>query len=234
LGYKCDFKNIATPQISELLTIEREDEMKKRWQPMLSRRVGLVSTFDEYWTELPKFFAWLNGEEYEVTLLAIDKDKSWSPPALTWHRGQSELIEPIRHAAVNRLLIKLGYGNDFRSVEPYSLRITRNNNILFYAIKSKSRETRAYRLDRIQSVEVTNQPYKPVFQVEFTPEGRIPVPPTKRRRHFSVSNRFHKSYVVQCTVCGKRFYRKKYNTRIAPHRQKDSTIMCFGRYGFLV
>ncbi len=234
LGYKCDYKNIPTPQIAEIYTFERQEEIRKRWGPMLSRRVGLVSAFDEYWIELPKLFAWLNGEDYEIVLLPIDKDKSWSAPALTWQRGQSELIEPIRHAAVNRLTIKLGYGNDYRLVEPYSLRITRGNNILFYAIKLETREIRAYRLDRIQSIEVTNQPYKPVFQIEFTPEGRIPVPPVARQIHYRVSDRSQHRYVIQCAVCGKRFYRSKYNARITSHKQKDSTAMCFGRYGFLV
>jgi len=233
LEYKCEFKELPTPQISNIQKEEVFEENKMRWEPMLGRAVGHLPPIEYYWEELPVFFAWLNGEDYEIDLLPVGKDETWEPPSLKWQRGQSELLEPIRHAAVNRLLINLGYQNKFRLVEPYSLRRTQAGNILFYAIKSKVKQIRAYRIDRIQSVEVTNQPYIPVHRIEFTSEGRIPVPYTRRRRRFSLSFTSRR-YVVECVVCGKRFYRKKYSTRINPHKQKGSQIQCYGRYGYLV
>jgi predicted DNA-binding transcriptional regulator YafY len=102
---------------------------------------------------------------------------SWEPPKVTWQRGQSDLLEPIRFAAVNRLCVSLGYQNTTRKIEPYSLRQTRNGNILLYAIKAASRELRAYRVDRIQGIFVSNEPFKPVFRIEFSPEGRFIAPP---------------------------------------------------------
>ena len=233
LEYKCDFKEIPIPQISNVQTTECREEIEARWEPMLGRAVGFLPPIDNYWEELQIFFAWLNGEDYEIELLPIGKDDTWKPASLKWQRGQSELLEPIRHAAVNRLLINLGYQNKNRSVEPYSLRRTQAGNILFYAMKSKARQIRSYRLDRIQSIEVTHHPYKPVHRVEFTAEGRIPVPYTRRRRRFSSSLTTRK-YVIECAVCSKRFYRKTYSTRINPHKQKDSQLRCFGRYGYLV
>lgn len=233
LEYKCDFKGILVPQITDICTSERWEEIKSRWEPMLGRAVGLLSSFDDYWNELPTFFAWLNGEDCEVALLPINKEDVWRPSTLVWQRGQNELLEPIRHAAVNRLLINLGYGNRYRLVEPYSLRLTQAGNVLFYALKAQTRQIRSYRLDRIQSVEVTRQPFKPVFRIEFTPEGRIPVPYTRRRSRF-ISSRSKRRYVIQCAVCGKHFYRSKYSTRINPHKRKDSGLRCSGRYGYLV
>jgi predicted nucleotidyltransferase component of viral defense system len=233
LQHKCDFKGICVPQISDIYTSEHRQEIESRWEPMLGRAVGALSSLNDYWNELPIFFAWLNGDDYEIELLPISKDKAWSPPTLIWQPGQGELLEPIRHAAVNRLLINLGYKNGYRMVEPYSLRLTRAGNILFYALKAQTRETRSYRLDRIQSVEVTRQPFKPEYRIEFTPEGRIPVPYTRRRRRF-MSNRSERRYVIECAVCGKLFYRSKYSTRINPHKRKDSNLRCSGRYGYLV
>jgi len=111
LEYKCDFKGIPVPQVTDICASERREEIKSRWEPMLGRAVGLLAPFDAYWNELPTFFAWLNGEKCDVALLPINKEDAWRAPTLVWQRGQNELLEPIRHAAVNRLLINLGYNN---------------------------------------------------------------------------------------------------------------------------
>lgn len=195
--------------------------------------MGIVPDLNDYWDELGNFFAWLNGEECLVEVTSIDPDDKWAPPALEWQRGQNEWIEPIRYAAVNRLLVNLGYGFKTRLVEPYSLRRTQAGDLLFYAVKVSPRVIRGYRADRIQSIEVTKQPFKPVFPVEFTPKGRIPVPQTQRRQRF-VSSRSSRNYVVECAVCGKRFYRKKYSLRINRHQRQDSIMQCPGRHGYLV
>ncbi len=232
LECKCDFKGITVPNLSDIDQETNQTEIKSRWEKMLGRQIGLLPDWDDYWSELATFFAWLHGEDYETTLLPIKKE-AWTPPTIKWQRGEDELLEPIRFAAVNRLLINLGYGRGNRLVEPYSLRRTRIGNILFYALKLPRRETRSYRLDRVQSVEVTNQPFKPAFQIEFTPEGRIPVPYSQRRRRF-VSGRSTARYVVECAVCEKRFYREKYSTRINAHKRKGSNLRCNGRHGYLV
>lgn len=233
LEHKCSFKGIPVPCIAELVNHKREQEMQLRWEPMLGRAVGYLPPLESYLEELDTFFAWLNGEEYEIGLEAISDDDAWIPPLLDWQRGQSELLEPIRFAATNRLLLNLGYQGSFRLIEPYSLRRTRAGNILFYALKARSRQTRSYRLDRVQSVEVTHNPFKPVYRIEFTPEGRIPVPYIQRRRRFT-SNRLTSRYAIECATCGKRFYRKRYNTRINPHKHKDYGYRCSGRHGYLV
>jgi hypothetical protein len=123
--------------------------------------------------------------------------------------------------------------NEYRLVEPYSLRLTRDGNVLFYGIKSENRQIRAYRIDRVQSVEVTRKPYKPIYTIEFTPDGRIPIPLVRRRIRL-ISRRTDHKYVFQCAVCGKHFYRNKFSTRIGQHKMKDSMIQCYGRYGYLV
>lgn len=233
LVHKCKFKDLPIPKISDIYHSERKKETEKRWIPMLGRAIGLLPSLDNFWRELPTFFAWLNGEDYEIELVPIGKEEAWLPATLDWKRGQNELLEPIRYAAVNRLLINLGYGGQYRFVEPYSLRHTSVGNVLFYAHKAKSRQIRSYRIDRMQSIDVTHQPFEPVFRIEFTPSGRIPVPLTRRRRRI-ISSWSERRYIVQCAACGKRFSRKRYGTRINPHKREDSKTRCGGRYGYLV
>ena len=136
---------------------------------MLGRAVGQLPDLDDYWYELTNFFAWLTGEEHDTELLPISGGEAWRPVPLLWQYGQNDLLEPIRYAAVNRLMVNLGYGGKWRLVEPYSLRLSHSSSVLFYAIKAEARQIRSYRMDRIQSIEVSHQPFKPVFRIEFTP-----------------------------------------------------------------
>ncbi len=232
LAIKCAYKEILIPDFNLVTTAEARVEMEKRWQDMLGKGLGVVPDFDDYWDELAAFFAWINGEEYITELQSIDPDKAWEAPVIDWQCGQNEWLEPIRYAAANRLLIDLGYEGRTRLVEPYSLRSTRAGHILFYAIKSLGRETRAYRIDRIQSITVTRQPFRPIFPIEFTPKGRVNVPRVQRRQRFS-SSWSTRNYVVECSVCGKRFYRDKYSLKINPHKREGMDIPCSGRHGYL-
>jgi hypothetical protein len=89
--------------------------------------------------------------------------------------------EPVRFAGANRLCIDLGYGGTVRRVEPYSLRVTRDGNLLLYAIRRDNRQLRSYRVDRIQSIEITTEPFRPVHYMEFHPAGPLSAPPTAHR-----------------------------------------------------
>jgi len=232
LDFKCSLKDVDIPSTDDFKIVLSKSDLFESWEPMLSRSVGTLPEVKSYWDELPAIFSWLNGEEYEVELVSIAEGDDWIPAPVTWERGESDLIEPIRHSAVNRLVVNLGYKSSFRLVEPYSLRTSREGKLLFYGLKLPRKEIRCYRVDRIQSIKMTRQPFDPVFAVEFTPRGRIPVSLTKRRRRFSSSSSKNR-YVVECAVCGKRFRRKLYSTKINPHKHKDFGTPCYGRYGYL-
>ena len=77
----------------------------------------------------------------------------------------------IRFAGANRLKVEI----DFRAedgrwgplvVEPYSLRRTRDGNLMLYVVNDRG-DLRSYRLDRIRGVRPTSQPFIPRYIVEF-------------------------------------------------------------------
>ena len=152
---------------------------------MLAHQLRALPDFEYFWTEVPVLFAWLNGEEQveELQPIPLSEDEHlWTPPPTFWASGPGSLLDPVRFAAVNRLLVDLGYNGQHRRIEPYSLRRTRASKILLHAIRADSGENRSYRIDRIQSVTVTNHPFTPRFVVEFPVAGAIPAPPSRRRR----------------------------------------------------
>lgn len=141
---------------------------------MLAHQLPALPPFEAYWAELADLFAWLEGRFAEPELATAQVDAAgeaieddWSPPPTVFVWGQGVPIEAIRFAAANHLCLELGYQNSIRVIEPYGFRRTREGRVLLVAVKSASRETRTYRLDRMQSVKVTTTPFKPVYRVEL-------------------------------------------------------------------
>lgn len=80
-------------------------------------------------------------------------------------------MELIRFAGANRLLIDIDYRAEDgrwgrRVVEPYSVRRTREGNLLLFVVNDRG-QLRSYRLDRIAGVRVVDQTFRPRFIVEF-------------------------------------------------------------------
>ena len=150
---------------------------------MLAHQLRALPAFDHFWAEVPRIFEWLNGAEVdeEIEPWPLAEGEEFRMPPTTFWTGMGSRLEPVRFAAVNRLFVNLGYRGRHRLIEPYSLRRTRDGHILLHAIRADRGENRAYRVDRIQSVDVTNHPFTPRYLIEFPASGMVPAPPTQRR-----------------------------------------------------
>jgi hypothetical protein len=134
--------------------------------------------------ELKSLFLWLGGEleleELPAVALSGEVDLEWSPPPIisTWGGVP---IESVRFAASNLLLVKMGYKGGDRIVEPYCLCRTRAGHLLLYAQRPEEPHIKAYRVDRIEGIEVQREAFEPRYPVEFTPDGSITARPTRRK-----------------------------------------------------
>jgi hypothetical protein len=114
-------------------------------------------------------------------------------------------------------------------------------------VRRDSRADRSYRVDRIQSVKVTQEGFTPVYPVEFWSTTPISAPPLARRQAsprlslpVSATGRARGSarvsggqkYVVQCSYCHKRFVRR--DTHLARHKMKGRRDECPERIGYLI
>ncbi len=247
---KCASKGIEVPNLESLRESRFWPELEREWENMLAHQLPALPPFEEYAKELPNLFAWLEGETPAEPLPAMrfqeSDDTRWSPPSTAWVWGQGVALEPVRFAGTNRLCVELGYQGSTRIIEPYSLRMTRDGNLILHAVRHDSGETRSYRVDRIHSLRVTNIPYRPRYAIEFVSSGSLLAPPTTTRvvssgypiiRSPRVSrgrSRTGLTYVVECNFCQKRFYRSKYDTHLNPHKQKGSDLRCPDRIGYVV
>ncbi len=248
LEKKCAFKEISVPTMETFRNRPEREELEAEWENMLAHQLPALPSFEQFWIELPEVMEWLHGVVGKVEKEAISFgresiDETWQPPSMAqaWHTEVP--LEKIRFAAANRLCVNLSYKNSYRLIEPYSLRKTRAGNILLSALRHDSGEYRNYRIDRIQDAEVTNETFILKYTIELTPSSPISAPRLTRTSSglsnsgsTGLRNRkssFGPTYVIECSYCGKKFNRKKMNTRLNPHKDK-SGYPCSGRNGYHV
>lgn len=254
LKEKCAFKNIGVPAIETLREMPERAELESEWKHMLAHQLPVLPPFEQFWNELPQVFDWLNGAARKPMPAAMpitaEVDTAWQPPsmAIAWNAGVP--LEIIRFAAANRLCVDLKYQGKNRLIEPYSLRRTKDGNLLLHAVKHQTNESRTYRVDRIEGATATRTSFVAKYTVELTPSGPLSAPPTNRKITLSGLPRqgisklrktpsyikktlYGPTYIVQCPVCGKKFTRKKYNTHLNKHKGKNG-LPCYGSYGTVI
>jgi hypothetical protein len=255
LQKKCDFKGIPLPTFGELEKKPERVELESEWGNMLGHQLPTLPPFEQFWQELPDVLDWLHGRLEKVLrpvihVPAVAIDKAWRPPSMAsaWHAPIP--LESIRFAAANRLCVELTYQGSSRLIEPYSLRRTREGNLLLFAVKHKTGDDRSYRVDRIQGARISEIPFTPRYMIELTPLGSIEAPPVRwrssgvpanmrttpragRARSAKRSSRYGPKYVFQCAICGKKFTHSSFRTALNPHKDKQG-YPCFGRVGVYV
>ena len=178
--------------------------------------------------------------------MGADIDTSWRAPAMATAWGYLAPLEAVRFAGANRLCVQLLYTQKRRLVEPYSLRRTKDENLILYAYERDSAQIKAFRVDRIEAIDITNTSFVPRYAVELSGAGPISAPAVVSRarsgralaaRPPSSSGRAPKglgtlgpTYTFQCSLCGKRFNRKSYDATLNPHKNKSGWD-CMGKIG---
>jgi predicted nucleotidyltransferase component of viral defense system len=172
LKKKCEFKEISVPSLSMLEAKPERAELESEWEHMLGHQVPVLPPFSQYWEALPAVFEWLLQAAEVAAPAAIpnlghEVDTTWHPPAMAQAWRTRAPIEIIRYAASTRLCVNLTYDGTDRLIEPYSLRRTRDGNLLLYAVKHATGENRSYRVDRIQDAKATNISFQPKYAIEL-------------------------------------------------------------------
>jgi len=255
LAQKCLAKGIEPPIAETILQSAHQAELASEWEHMLGHQLPALPPLEQFWDEIPTVFGWLAGNvpPDELTALGGSDEQDWRPPPTIATWGLGVPLETIRFAGANRLCIRLRYGGSERIIEPYSLRRTRDGNLLLHALRAGTGEHRSYRVDRIERVEVTTRAFRPQYVIEFTRLGPIAIQPTTTRvasesptrgsrpaRSAAGTGRSQRrrrtagpTYVIACPACGKQFRRARNNLVLRPHKAPGGWP-CSGRRGYLV
>lgn len=252
LQQKCAHKGIQVPTLQSLDRFK--DELAGDWAQMLAHQLPQLPPLDSFWSALPEFFRWLEGEGERIRVTPYrlsEGEVTIRGPAggLPIPYGASAFMEVIRFAASNRLCVELDYtsessGRSTRLVEPYSLRETKNDNFILSAFDLRRGQILSFRLDRIHGAQVSNNVFTPRYEIELTPTGLLSAPPVKAGSQESFglgrnrtglygrrsTTRTGPTYVYRCPYCNKTFERTKMDGKLNPHKDK-SGYPCGGRHG---
>lgn len=254
LGQKCAFKGIGIPVLADLEP--HRGELQGLWENMLNHQLPSLPPYEAFWDELPTFFEWLTGGAAPVIPAAYALGAGESVLRarhlnLGLPAAAQSIIEVIRFAAGNRLLVELDYQGSKRRIEPYSLRRTQDGNILLHAFNTDKGEHRSYRVDRMIAARVTNQTFAPRYEIELAPQRPVSIAPSATRSVAMPQARMQQmrpasrakraavrpfgqvTYVYECPICNKKFRRSRMDSHLNAHKN-DMGWPCHGTVGHLV
>lgn len=258
LEKKCEFKKIRVPTYENLLS--HRETCHSGWEQQLAHQLQALPPFESFWDELQPFFNWLDKFEIaNQPLQGIPTRENTLYDTETrniWHYGggspKLNLLERIRFAAANHLCIEIQYRREDGQhktyiVEPYSLRKSAEENLLLYTLKHQTNDIRSFRIDRILEAKITSESFIPSYQIEFLPSGPLntivssnsaeksfnifqkaqkPIGPSNRKNRYFQGPK----YVYQCSLCNKKFSKKKMISSLNSHKNKYGS-QCAGRTG---
>jgi predicted nucleotidyltransferase component of viral defense system len=257
LRQKCESKGVKFPTYDAIMSSSLYLELESEWGNMLAHQLPNLPPCNLYVEAMKTFFDWLEervtAEILPTVPAATDEDISWSPPVTVFAWGQGIPLEPVRFAGANYLCVEIDYRKEsgertHRTIEPYSLRRTMDGSIILHSYDRDRKAHRSFRVDRIMAVNVTQTPFKPRYQVEFTQTGNVRIEPTTNvSRSVSPTRRssrpksasrpstpsYGPTYIIECSHCGKRFRRKSLSASIQKHKDKSGWD-CSGRTGYHV
>jgi predicted nucleotidyltransferase component of viral defense system len=175
LREKCAFKSIPAPSTETLYRDDAKTKLAAEWKDMLAHQLPVLPDLEQFWNELPNVFSWLYGNKDKAILVSAPMggavDETWQPPSMVYAWRATVPLEAIRFAAANHLCVNLRHENSWSLIEPYSLRRSLEGKLLLIAAKHETGESKTYRIDRIQAIEVSRIPFCPRYRIELTPAG---------------------------------------------------------------
>ncbi|MCX6433185.1 MAG: nucleotidyl transferase AbiEii/AbiGii toxin family protein [Actinobacteria bacterium] len=137
LTAKCAFAGIEVPTVASIHSSPYRAEIEREWENMLGHQLPRpLVPFGAFWSALDDAFAWLEGTLARVVL----------------PRAEFGSLEPWTAPP--------------RRVEPYSLRRTRDGNLVLFVINDYG-QLRSYRVDHIAGIKVSSEAFSPRYRVEF-------------------------------------------------------------------
>ena len=185
LTKKCSYKKIPVPTYSSIENHQKREELDSQWHHMLAHQLPTLPPLDSFWRDLEPFFNWLEGnlkEQQLVSSLEMDGE-IFQPDRISSTLTVNAVIHKIQFAAANRICIELTYDNKTRVVEPLSFRRTKIGKQLFYGHEIEAGYPKAFTLQKIQGVTITNTPYNErQYLIEINASGNIAMPPLRRKK----------------------------------------------------
>jgi predicted nucleotidyltransferase component of viral defense system len=195
LTQKFEFRNLPRPSVEIILDRVDKDVLRANWEQQLAHQLPGLPPVETFFLELREALAWWMEPAYvgqplpripmkpaerpvarprfpaigRVSPLGLGDRVRGTAAGATYSQSA---LNKIRYAARNYLCARLRYRGVHRVAEPYSLRYARTGNTLLYVFEVRrgdveSSGIKAFEVDEIESVTVTDRPFVPRYLVEL-------------------------------------------------------------------
>jgi predicted nucleotidyltransferase component of viral defense system len=176
LEHKCAAKSISMPTTAELVELAREsEELRSEWANMLGHQLPALPDLTALLDRLPVVLGWLDvavavppAPRLPLASLGRGPLPPLEAPRSGRYWGMGLPLDVVRFAGANRLLVSFVYDGRLRLVEPYSLRRPATGNLLLYAWELASGHIKAFNVQKMHDVRVTERTFVPKYRVELT------------------------------------------------------------------
>jgi hypothetical protein len=252
---KCESKSIPVPTSTALVAlVQGSRELEGDWNTMLSRQLPALPPLDGIRSRIPAALAWIDepappmipapaGVSPAVQsfpsfvplprVAARADEEIVAPAGVTFWGGQGSL-ELIRFAGANRLMIAFDYNGKHRVAEPYSLRRAGTGNLLLYALEESAGHVKAFKVDEISGLSVSDRTFVPSYSMELTSIASAPARAQRPSGARVPRARSGVVYVIECPHCHKTFRHTRNDPTLRAHKRQDGHGDCPGRGGYLV
>lgn len=169
LEKKCAYKKIQMPNFKSIKAHAKIDELDTEWENMLAHQLPVLPSLKIFWQELPSFFEWLkNRKNIEKPLQKINKNQElWKSGRMKNIYSTNFMVEKIKFSALNQLCMELLYKDKKATIEPYAFRKNKEGHLLLYGCHYRTKKTDSFKIEDIQSLNITNKSFTPKFVVEI-------------------------------------------------------------------
>lgn len=176
LERKCAAKSISMPTTAELVELVRgSGELRSEWANMLGHQLPALPDLTALLDRFPVVLGWLDvavavPPAPRLPLAAVGRGPlpPLEAPRSGRYWGMGLPLDVVRFAGANRLLVRFMYDGKPRLVEPYSLRRPATGNLLLYAWELASGHIKAFNVQKMHEVRVTDRTFVPKYHVELT------------------------------------------------------------------
>jgi len=171
---KCEAKGLEPPSSDQFLVVVRSSaELRSEWENMLAHQLPHLPPFEGHLVLLASGLRWIEAPVAAVPVMAtVAASGEIIAPAGVQYWGLGVTLEAVRFAGINRLLVEFTYKGKPRQAEPYSLRRSKNGNLILYAWETDSTHIKAFSVSEIVDLHVGSTPFVPRYHIEFSPAGR--------------------------------------------------------------
>lgn len=170
---KCAHRGNPIPALADVQA--KRKILEDTWAPMLRHQLRELPPFESFFNALPEFFDWLETGALPslpaIDQMATDEEMIREPTMnLPINLGTQISLEAIRFAGVNYLCTDVQYGQATDRIEPYSLRRTKDGDLVLHAVRTTDGELCSYPISQIHGATVTQQAFVPRYLVELRPK----------------------------------------------------------------